>query len=95
MKNRWDRNGSLRNNEGSATPTQGLEAFLDQLFSLGINRTSGFIQKNDLRLLEDCASNSYTLLFASRQLATKLSVVVYEVARRNLHSTIANLGIIS
>jgi hypothetical protein len=42
---------TVRNNEGSSAIAQGLEAFLDELFRLGINSTGSFIQKNDLRLL--------------------------------------------
>jgi hypothetical protein len=42
---------NVRNNEGSPAIAQGLEAFLDELFRLGINSTGSFIQKNDLGFL--------------------------------------------
>ena len=60
----------IRNNEGGAAVAQSLESFLDQLLSLSINSAGGFVEKNDFRLLQDCTSDSNTLLFAAGKLTS-------------------------
>lgn len=42
---------NLRNDEGGTILAQGPEAFLDHLFSFGVNSASGFIKQNDFWLL--------------------------------------------
>jgi hypothetical protein len=42
-----------------------VEGSLDDLFTLGVNGTGGFVEDDDLRLLDDTSGDGKTLLLAS------------------------------
>jgi hypothetical protein len=56
----------LRNNKSGFVSAQSSETFLDQVLSVSINRTRGFVEKHDLWFLQYGASNGNALLLASR-----------------------------
>ena len=64
---------SMGNDEHSASVRQGRESFLDVLLGFRVKGGSGFVEHDDPRILQDCASNGNTLLLSTRQTESTLS----------------------
>ena len=57
---------SMGNDERGASVRQGCESFLDVLLGFRGKGGSDFVEHDDPRILQDCASNGDTLLLTTR-----------------------------
>ena len=60
-----DSRQSMGDGDGSAVLSDPVEGSLDDLFTLGVNGTGGFVEDDDLRLLDDTSGDGKTLLLTS------------------------------
>ena len=56
---------TVGNDQHGAATSERLQSFLNVLLGLGVESSSRFVQENDPRIFDNCASNGDTLFLAS------------------------------